>query len=132
MADRASKSRPPPPPPRPLAQGLDPPLRENRQQVCYANGLTSIDYLTCGVPQLGSILGLLLFLIYINAISKCLDYVVASRSKDLKGIASWLWANRLYPKRVKKWFYGYRIKTKSSEPVRGYCSFFVRHRIRES
>ena len=38
---------------------------ENRQQVCYANGITSIDYITCGVPQLGSILGPLLFLIYI-------------------------------------------------------------------
>ena len=38
---------------------------ENRQQVCYANGITSsIDYVTCGVPQ-GSILGPLYSFLYI-------------------------------------------------------------------
>ena len=88
----------------------------NRQQVCYANGITSsIDYITCGVPQ-GSILGPLLFFINVNDISKCLDYGVVrlfandtnltfsgcsfyplqnKMSKDLKGIASWLSADRL-------------------------------------
>ena len=58
---------------------------ENRQQVCYANGITSsIDYVTCGVPHAdqGSILGPLLFLIYFNDISKCLDYGVARLFAD--------------------------------------------------
>ena len=49
----------------------------NRQQVCYANDITfSTDYITCGVPQ-GSIFTPLLLLMYINDISKCLDYGIA-------------------------------------------------------
>ena len=106
----------------------------NRQQVCYIDGVTSsLEYVTCGVPQ-GSILGPLLFLVYVNDIAKCLDYGVArlfaddmnvtisgctlptlhkEMTKDLKGIASWLSINRLTPKRVKNRFYDGRLKTKS-------------------
>ena len=89
---------------------------EDRQQVCYVNGVTSsMASITCGVPQ-GSILGPLLFLVYVNDFPKSLDYGMArlfaddtnltfsgcslaalqdEMTKDLKGITSWLSANKL-------------------------------------
>ena len=89
---------------------------EDRQQVCYVNGVTSsMARITCGVPQ-GSILGPLLFLLYVNDFPKSLDYGMArlfaddtnltfsgcclaalqdEMTKDLKGITSWLSANKL-------------------------------------
>ena len=86
---------------------------ENRQQVCYVNGVTSsMETITCGVPQ-GSIP--LLFLVYVNDLRKSLDYEVArlfaddtnltfsgcclaalqdEMTKDVKGITSWPAANK--------------------------------------
>ena len=89
----------------------------NRSKKCRVNGaLSSASKLTCGVPQ-GSILGPLLFLIYINDLPNCLDTSCAKMFADdtnitvngctfaleleqetnseLNNLYSWLKANKL-------------------------------------
>ena len=90
-------------------------LTDRKQYVLYSNVQSQTLDITCGVPQ-GSILGPLLFLIYVNDIANCLthsklisfadDTTVFSSSKcindlcknmnsDLDDLTKWFKANRL-------------------------------------
>ena len=88
----------------------------NRKQYTFINGISSSnEFITCGVPQ-GSVLGPLLFLLYINDLpntSKILDFFLFADdtniyfeadtfpqsekkiNKELKKLYTWLIVNRL-------------------------------------
>ena len=99
----------------------------NRKQVCSVNGQTSTrKKIMCGISQ-GSILGPLLFLLYINDMTDCLEKTTPYLYADDIEISSssdnfdTLIENLNYElNNIRKWLSKNKLKNASSDKIKGY------------